>query len=66
MMIAKECPRCNGSGEIAISVRLPCKYIGPGPVPEDARGIAAAPCGKCNGTGCLEHDLSDEIEDWMR
>ncbi len=66
MMINGECPRCNGSGEIAVSVNFPCKYVAPGPVPDDARGVYSTTCGKCNGTGVLEHDCNDDIEDWMQ
>lgn len=50
-----ECYKCKGSGEIAISVTT-AKYLFPGPVPEDARGIAAATCYICKGSGYVGGD----------
>ena len=46
------CGRCNGSGEIAIRATTGA-FVAAGPVPEDARGIAASHCDKCGGTGCV-------------
>lgn len=49
-----ECPRCNGSGEIAMSART-LRYVAPGPVPDDARGVIAGTCFACFGTGHVEN-----------
>lgn len=49
----KECRRCNGSGEIAISTR-DGHFIAPGPVPDDATGFAVATCDECRGMGYVE------------
>lgn len=48
-----ECYKCKGSGQIAISVTT-ATYLFPGPVPEDARGVAAATCYVCKGCGYVE------------
>lgn len=45
------CERCAGSGQIARSIHFPCGYVAPGPVPDDARGVAASPCDLCDGSG---------------
>ncbi len=44
------CKRCSGSGEIAISA-ITGLYRCAGPVPDDARGVAASPCYECTGSG---------------
>lgn len=41
------CERCNDTGEVACRVTT-LTVIGPGPVPEDAKGIAGFPCDKCH------------------
>lgn len=43
------CERCNDSGTIAVSVYFPMSYRGPGPVPEDARGVTDRACDVCGG-----------------
>lgn len=65
MIYDRECPRCNGSGEVARNVYFPCGYVGPGPVPEYVRGVSAAKCDRCDGSGVEQVDLNGEIEDWM-
>jgi ssDNA-binding Zn-finger/Zn-ribbon topoisomerase 1 len=40
------CPACHGSGTIAIWATTG-RYAFPGPVPEDARGVAEARCHEC-------------------
>lgn len=49
-MNEERCEKCAGSGEIAIDARS-CRYIGPGPVPDDAKNIARSTCFYCLGTG---------------
>jgi hypothetical protein len=44
-----ECERCKGSG--ITGHRLSGTYVGPGPVPEDARGFYEARCEECRGSG---------------
>jgi hypothetical protein len=58
----RECERCNGSGEVARSIYFPCSYVGPGPVPDYARGVAPAKCERCGGTGVVDVDLEEEAE----
>lgn len=48
-------PTKRAEGEIAISVTT-AKYLFPGPVPEDARGVAAATCYICKGIGYVGGD----------
>lgn len=50
MCDVEECRRCNGSGEIAISAR-DGRFVRPGPVPDDAKGVASATCDECSGMG---------------
>lgn len=45
------CERCVGSGEIGLRNNFHPSYVGPGPVPDDARGVFAARCDECRGTG---------------
>lgn len=40
-MDVEECPKCKGSGEIAIDART-CRYVATGPVPDDAKGEPVA------------------------
>lgn len=49
------CERCNGSGEVALS-SANLSYRGPGPVPDDAKGVCAVTCDKCRGMGAYEDD----------
>jgi DnaJ-class molecular chaperone len=65
LMVDRDCPRCNGSGEIARRNGFSQTEVGPGPVPEDARGVYGAKCPGCDGMGVVEVDLNDEIEEWM-
>lgn len=53
-----ECKRCNGSGEIAISIYSGV-YIGAGPVPDDATGVCGVTCNTCRGMGYVE-DIKPE------
>ena len=40
------CDRCNDSGTVALDVRN-WRYVAPGPVPEDARGVCEYACREC-------------------
>lgn len=48
-----ECPRCEGSGEIARFIATG-SYVCAGPVPDYARGVTASRCDICNGHGMIE------------
>ena len=48
-----ECSRCAGSGEIAVDTRS-FRYVAPGPVPDDAKGVVSSTCFVCLGTGYVE------------
>lgn len=52
---AGKCRLCNGSGEIAMSLRG--RYVGAGPVPDYARGVRGVPCDSCGG---VDEIFSDE------
>lgn len=54
IMDIEECKRCNGSGEIARRTTYPLSYVGPGPVPEDARNVCGVTCDECLGMGYVE------------
>jgi DnaJ-class molecular chaperone len=54
MTDVQECRRCNGSGEIAVSAAT-CRFVAPGPVPDDAKGVAVATCDECSGMGYVEN-----------
>lgn len=45
-----ECERCAGTGITGHRARTGT-YVGPGPVPEDARGFVESTCSACRGTG---------------
>jgi len=49
----RKCERCNGSGEIVVST-VTLRYVAPGPVPDDAKGVARAACDECRGHGYTE------------
>lgn len=52
-MDVEECPKCKGSGEIAVDART-CRYVAPGPVPDDAKGVVSSTCFTCAGMGYIE------------
>jgi RecJ-like exonuclease len=64
MKVEIECPRCNGLGEVLGSTpNVRARYVGrddldPADFGED--------CPKCAGTGTVDYDPDDEVEDWMR
>lgn len=55
--MAVKCTFCNGSGEVAVRTNHPMSYAGPGPVPDDARGVEGVTCWCCKGEGT--------VPDWM-
>ena len=58
-----ECSRCDGTGTIGVRSSS-LSYIGPGPVPDDARGVAEVKCDRCRGSGVITVDCEsgDDIE----
>jgi hypothetical protein len=48
----EECDRCNGSGEIALSI-YNLGYVAAGPVPDDSTKYTAATCDYCKGHGII-------------
>lgn len=50
-----ECAHCEGSGTVGVHCSS-LSYVAPGPVPDDARGIAEAKCDKCQGSGVIAVD----------
>lgn len=62
IILDRECPRCQGSGEIAVRVTFPMTEVGSGPVPDYARGVTARKCTGCDGAGVVEIDLEEECE----
>ena len=52
-MDVEECPRCKGCGEIAIDAKT-CRYVAPGPVPDEANGVVSSTCFTCAGMGYVE------------
>ena len=46
-----KCEHCKGSGLIGWRNTFPASYVGPGPVPEDARGVYETQCDECSGNG---------------
>lgn len=53
------CRRCNGSGWIGVTASSG-RYVGPGPVPEDARGFRDARCDGCGGAGQIFAEEPDD------
>lgn len=49
-IFAAPCARCNDSGEIGVRNDFRASYVGPGPVPDDARGVVSAKCDECKST----------------
>lgn len=52
-----KCERCDGSGEIAVSVQT-LAFVGAGPVPDYASGVAGAKCDCCGGSGWTEKEIA--------
>jgi site-specific DNA-cytosine methylase len=48
-----------GCGEIAIDART-CRYVAPGPVPDDAKGVVSSTCFTCAGMGYIECEDDDD------
>lgn len=63
MIIKKDCPRCNGMGEVLGGTRnMRSRMVRFDDVSPDDFGSL---CPKCGGAGTVDYDPEDEIEDWM-
>lgn len=64
MIIDKECPRCNGIGEVHTATPSQrARYVRYDDLSPDDY---TEQCPKCGGSGTVEYDADDEVEDWMR
>ena len=64
MIIDAECPRCNGNGEVLGSTpNVRARYVR---LDDLDPGDFGEPCPKCGGSGTVDYDPEDEIEDWMK
>lgn len=63
MVVSEDCPRCNGMGEVIGSTpNARARFVHRDDMnPDDY----AEPCQNCAGTGVVDRDMNDEIEDWM-
>lgn len=58
-----ECPRCNGTGEVCgVTPSRRSRFVGHDDLSPDDYTVD---CPQCLGTGAVEHDLNDDVEDWM-
>lgn len=64
MIIDVECPACNGNGEVCgVTPSRRSRFVGMDDLSPDDYTVD---CPKCLGTGTIESDMEDEVEDWMR
>lgn len=61
MIIGSDCPFCCGNGEIITDWE---RYLHA--LPGDKGDEAVADCPNCDGTGAVDYDPEDEVEEWMR
>ena len=62
MIIDVECPRCNGMGECHTATPSQrARYVRHDDLSPDDY---AEQCPKCAGSGTVDYDPEDEIEDW--
>lgn len=63
MIYEVECPRCYGNGEVCgVTPSRRSRFVGHDDLSPDDYTVD---CPQCLGTGVVEHDLNDEVEDWM-
>lgn len=62
-MMSNICPKCNGSGEVAINA-FTGRYVAPGPVPEDTKNLARSTCYECSDFAEV-NDTQDEADDTL-
>lgn len=63
MIITTECPHCNGNGEVCgVTPSRRSRFVGMDDLSPDDFTVT---CPKCLGSGTVDYDPEDEIEDWM-
>ena len=64
MIISTECSRCYGMGEVCgVTPSRRSRFVGHDDLSPDDYTVA---CPDCDGTGSVDYDPEDEIEEWMR
>lgn len=64
MIIDVECPRCNGLGEVQGGTpNMRARMVRYDDLSPDDFGEQ---CPKCLGSGVVDYNPEDEVEDWMR
>ena len=54
------CDKCEDSGLIGVRNTFPMSYVGPGPVPDDARGVCEVRCSYCDPVARFREECDDE------
>ncbi len=63
MIVAVECARCNGHGEVCgVNPNRRSRFVGMDDLSPDDYTVQ---CPKCLGLGTVERDMNDEVEDWL-
>lgn len=63
MIIDVECPTCNGLGEVCgVNPNRRSRFVSHDDLSPDDYTVD---CSECGGTGAVERNAADEIEDWM-
>ena len=64
MIIDVECPKCNGMGELCgVNPNRRSRFVGMDDLSPDDFTVR---CEKCLGSGVVEHDIEEDIEEWMK
>lgn len=64
MILTTECPRCHGHGEVCgVTPSRRSRFVGMDDLSPDDFTVD---CPKCLGTGVVDYDPEDEVEEWMR
>jgi len=64
MMVDVECPNCNGMGEVCgVNPNRRSRFVGMDDLSPDDFTVR---CEKCLGSGVVEHDIEEDIEEWMK
>ena len=64
MIVDVECPNCNGMGEVCgVNPNRRSRFVGMDDLSPDDFTVR---CEKCLGSGVVEHDIEEDIEEWMK
>ena len=64
MLVDVECPNCNGTGEVcAASIQIAGAASSEWMI---FRPMISPSDEKCLGSGVVEHDIEEDIEEWMK